>query len=368
MSSHFAFDGRSVLKGLAVSSLAAPYLMRSARGAAPKRVRLMLAWLPEGSYAYNFVAREKGFWKERGLDVEILRGYGSLAAARAVADGQVEFGLSNPASIILLGGKGVDLRMIGLMDYSSFMGVGLLEESAIKTPKALEGATVGQTVTSSDAAFFPVFCERNGVDLAKVDVVAVDAKIRNQSLGQKKVDAITGLVSSMLPSLGSLGIKTRYMLYENYDVPLYGNIGVSVRPETLESDPELCQALMEGLCEGLRFTISDPEEATNIFLKAVPELSMTANGPTFARLGMDVQRASVLSHPDAIEHGLGWMNMDGIAATAKLVTEYQGEPGDKPVDLDKVFTNQFAGKVVLSDAEWSEVKASTAEIQKIIGG
>ena len=48
---------------------------------------MILAWLPEGSYAYAFVARAKGFWRSRGLDVEIARGFGSFTSAQAVAAG-----------------------------------------------------------------------------------------------------------------------------------------------------------------------------------------------------------------------------------------------------------------------------------------
>jgi ABC-type nitrate/sulfonate/bicarbonate transport system substrate-binding protein len=351
--------------GLAATASGAG-LVRRARAESLTKVNMTLAWLPEGSYAYAFVAKEQGYWRKRGLDVDIARGYGSLTAAQTVASGQFTFGMANPSSVILLATQGVELASIGLMDYDPNMAVGLLEGSPIRKPKDLEGHTVGQTLTSSDAAFFPVFCAKNGVDISKVQRFNMDAKVRNQSLSEKRVDAITGLVSSMLPAIGSLGIKTRYLLYSDYDVSLYGNIGLVAQPKTVQERPEICQAFVDGLSEGLKFTMTQPKEALKIFLKQVPELTMSSSGPEFARLGMGVQRFSVLSSPDPHLNGLAWADLDKIKSMAELIMQYQAAPHAKAPDLARIFTNRFAGHVRLSDAEWQAAEESTKEISKLL--
>jgi ABC-type nitrate/sulfonate/bicarbonate transport system substrate-binding protein len=158
------------------AAIASPAILRTANAKDLTKVKMILAWLPEGSYAYAYVAKKKGYWEKRGLDVDIARGYGSLASAQSVSNGQFDFGMSNPASIVLLAAKQVDLSMIGLMDYNAFMAVGLRKNSPIKAPKDLEGKTVGQTLSSSDAAFFPLFCDKAGVDISKVHRQNMDAK------------------------------------------------------------------------------------------------------------------------------------------------------------------------------------------------
>jgi ABC-type nitrate/sulfonate/bicarbonate transport system substrate-binding protein len=274
--------------------------------------------------------------------------------------------MSNPSSVVLLAAKGVALQMIGLMDYDPFMAVGLRSDSPVKTPKDLEGKKVGQTLSSSDAAFFPVFCQVNGVDISKVERLNMDAKVRNQSLGGGQVDAITGLVSSMLPSLSTIGVKTKYFTYGDYGVNLYGNIGIAATPQMLKERPEICQAFMDGLAEGLHYTITDPKASVEIFLDEVPELRMSSSGPEFARFGMGVQRAGVLSTDSAKVQGIGWADPAKMEEMAKLVVQYQLPSGTPTPKVSDMFTNKFAGHVKLTDAEWIKAKQDTADIEKIL--
>src|SRR5690349_18266690 len=85
---------RAALVALAGAAMASPAILRVTNAQGLQRVRFTLPWLPEGSYAYSYVARVGGHWRERGYDVELSRGYGALAAAQAIAQGQFEIGMS----------------------------------------------------------------------------------------------------------------------------------------------------------------------------------------------------------------------------------------------------------------------------------
>ena len=364
-------DRRAALRGGAASAgvaLAAPALIGPLAAQGLTKVRMILAWLPEGSYAYAFVARNKGLWRKRGLDVEIARGYGSFASAQAVAAGQFDFGMTNPASVVLLATKSIELTLIGLMDYESFMAVGLLKDSPIRVPADLVGKKVGQTLSSSDAVFFKVFAEKNGFDASKVVLSNVDAKIRNQSLASRQQDAVTGLVSSMLPSMATQGVDTRYLLYRDYGVNLYGNIGIACRSETTVKRPDVCRAFMDGLVEGLHDTLTRPEEAVDALFSEVPEMRLSAKAPDLIRLGMSVQRASVLTEQSVLERGLGWSDLAKLDATADLVMAYQAEPGARKPDVPAIVTNAFVSERKLSREDWDRAKQETEAILKTING
>ena len=223
---------RRVLQGLA-GAIAAPAFLRTVNAQGVQKLKFTMSWLPEGTFAYVYVAKTQGFWKDKGLDVDVSRGFGSLASAQALAAGQFDFGMSTVDATVVLATKGVDLRCLAMFDYIPTMGVAVLASSGIKTPKDLEGKTVGQTVASSDAAFFPAFCAKAGVDYSKIKVVNIDAKIRNQTLVEKRVDAITGIATSIIPAVTSSGSDVRYLLYSDYGLPLYGNINLLARPQTI---------------------------------------------------------------------------------------------------------------------------------------
>jgi NitT/TauT family transport system substrate-binding protein len=341
-------------------ALATPALWRHTDAQGLQRLKFTLPWLPEGSYAYAFVAKAGGHWKSRGFDVDIARGHGALAAAQEISQGQFDLGLASAPGLILLADKGVKLRAIAIIDYEPTMAVCVLADSPIKSPKDLEGKRVGQTLSSTDAPFFAPFCHKNGVDIGKVQLLNMDARVRNQALVEGRVDAITGLASSILGAVGATGKQVRFMLYSDYGIFLYGNVVLAVPPK-LEQNPEMCRAFTDGLLEGLKFTITKPAEAQQMFLNAVPELKMTPNAAEFARLGLGVQRFSVLvGEGDAKQHGLGYSNADKLNTMTDFVMRYQAAPGAARPDPATIFTNRFIGDVRLSEADWSNAEKETA--------
>lgn len=359
---------RAAMMTLAGAALASPALLRVTNAQGLQRLRFTLPWLPEGSYAYAYVAKAGGHWRERGYDVELLRGYGALAAAQAIAQGQFDLGMSTAPGLIVLANKGVDLRCISLVDYEPTMGIAMLGDSPIKTPKDLEGKRVGQTLSSSDSPFFAPFCEKNGVDIKKVQLLNMDARVRNQAVVEGKVDAITGLASSILGAIGASGKEVRFMLYSDYNVVLYGNVVTVVTPKLLEQNPEMCRAVNDGLMAGLKYSLTNPNESQEMFLNAVPELKMTSTAQEFARLGMGVQRFSVLAGgSDARANGLGWINHKKLDAMTDFVLQYQAEPGAKRPDLQTMFTNKYTGAIKLSDSEWAIAEKETAWVGPKIG-
>jgi NitT/TauT family transport system substrate-binding protein len=348
--------------------VATPALLRVTNAQGLRRLRFTLPWLPEGSYAYAFVAKAGKYWSSRGFDVNISRGHGALAAAQEISQGQFDLGLASAPGLILLADKGVDLRALAIVDYEPTMGVCVLADSPIKTPKDLEGKNVGQTLSSTDAPFFAPFCAKNGVDIKKVHLVNMDARVRNQALVEGRVDAITGLASSVLGAIGASGKQVRFMLYSDYGVVLYGNVVMAVPPKLLQESPDQCRSFTEGLLEGLKFTITHPKEAQEMFLNAVPELKMTSTAAEFARLGMGVQRFSVLvGEQDAKKYGLGYANHDKLDAMADFVLRYQAGPGAKKPNLQTIFTDRFIGSVKLTDAEWNAADKETAWVAQKLG-
>ncbi|MGH6743196.1 MAG: ABC transporter substrate-binding protein, partial [Bradyrhizobium sp.] len=138
------FSRRTALAAIA-GGLATPALLRVTNAQGLQKLKFTLPWLPEGSYAYAFVAKAGWHWRSRGFDVDISRGHGALAAAQSIAQGQYDLGLATAPGLVLLSNKGVDLRSLAIVDYEPTMGVCVLADSPIKSPKDLEGKRVGQT-------------------------------------------------------------------------------------------------------------------------------------------------------------------------------------------------------------------------------
>src|ERR1700747_873265 len=104
MSHNPRFSRRRFLRGTGATALATAGRLACPRlgfTQTKRQVKFTLAWVAEGSNLYTCVAKGMGFWDKHGLDVDIARGSGSVAAAQAIGEGRFDFGLSTPSIAIL---------------------------------------------------------------------------------------------------------------------------------------------------------------------------------------------------------------------------------------------------------------------------
>src|SRR5246127_5542512 len=165
--------------GIAAGGIALPRLVFAQT---KKAVRFTLPWVAEGSNLFTFVAQGMGFWEKHGLDVDIARGSGSVAAAQAIGEARFDFGMCSPSAAILQTVKGLPTVALAACAYDATMGIGMLIDGPIKTPKDLEGRQLASTVTSGEYPFLPAFAENAGFDVGKVNRGQVDHKGRDRLL------------------------------------------------------------------------------------------------------------------------------------------------------------------------------------------
>jgi NitT/TauT family transport system substrate-binding protein len=332
--------------------------------AALRPVKFTLAWLAQGSSLYVYIARAKGMTKARGIDLDIARGFGSMAAAQTIAGGQFEFGIIAAPPLALSVAKGLPLIALATCDYDSTMGVGVLADSPIQKPQDLAGKKIGAVPTSGEFPFFPAYAKKVGLDMASIELVHVDNKVLERILIERQVDAIMGFGSSSLPVILSKGVPARWMLYSGAGIHTYGQT-VSTQPKTLEAEPGLCEAMTEALLEAEAFTLTNPEESLDIFLKEVPEMALSSSSKEFARIGLGMWHHAI-DHPEPREHGLGWSERATYFEMADLVMQYLSSPGMTQPAPDALVTNRFIGKLKLTAPQWAQVHERVAEFAKFV--
>lgn len=345
------------------ATVAAAGLHAPAIAQAKRPIKLALPWVAEGSSLFAFVGKNRGAWAKHGLDVEVLRGTGSVAAAQSVATGQFDFSMPAASASILQVVKGLPMTLIGVCSYDATQGVGVLTESTIKKPKDLEGHKMASVVASGEYPFLPLFAERAGFDLNKVDRQQVDVQIRERLLADKQVDAISCFATSAIPALAAKGIETRYMLYSAYGIPNYGNTLVT-RPEVVAKDPELVAAMVDGAMESIKFCMLNPKEAIDIFFKEVPEMAMAATAREQIRIGLGIIMVTAL-RASAKDKGLGVFDAAEVKTMTDLTLQYVVKDGKMP-DMDTLYTNRFLGGVKLSDSEYQKAQAEIAAFNKYL--
>lgn len=350
-------DRRSFLKfaGTVSAGSALGLSMPNVLRAAPlTRVKMTLPWLPLGTFSYAFVAKKMGFWEQRGLDVSIDRGFGSGKVCVPVDQGQYEFGIIDLAVMMNCAARGLSLTAIAGIWPKCPIGIFSLKEYGITKPKDLEGERVAFNVSSGDFQLWPAFVKATGIDDKKVTKVTMDPAALIKVLVEKQVKAEGNFYGSIAPSLWANGLEINSILYEDYGIKAFSNV-LAASQATVKDKPELCQAFVDGLMDGLKYVYLNPEKSVDLHLESVKEFQGgNAMNKKVIEYGQAVSTALGLV-PSVKANGLGYMDPALMQATMDTVQTYM-DVKNLPA-ADKLYTNKFVGSVKVDDAQWKAIEA-----------
>ncbi|HKO67035.1 MAG TPA: ABC transporter substrate-binding protein, partial [Burkholderiaceae bacterium] len=161
---------------IALTALAIPLT------AASEPVTLTLNFTPYGLHFGPVMAKAAGLYDKAGMEVEILRGYGSGESVKRAAAGTTTFAMADAASVVFGRDKGLQTKQIATILDKSSDAVYYRKASGIKTPKDLEGRSMGAATAESHLMLFPVFAKKAGIDASKVQWVTMTSPAKIPSL------------------------------------------------------------------------------------------------------------------------------------------------------------------------------------------
>ncbi len=352
---------RAILKAAAVAAgaAAAPAFIRHAGASTPRKVTFQLAWIPSGQHAYVFAA--KPFWLEKGLDVQVDRGFGSGETAKGVGLDKYDFGEASYSVVVNSVGQGLELMAIGGRIQRTAFAIFALKGSGITRPKDLEGKTVIASTGSGEYVLFPALAKLTGIDAAKVKFLLVAPPVRHPMLLERKADALSGyLVSDGAVLLGQ-GAELDIIPYAEHGLRLL-DLGLFTQRRRVREDPKLCADFVEGAMKGLRVALVDPKAGVDLTLASVKEYQGASAAPSILEHGVEIANA-LTAVPAVKRGGLGTMDPEDWTTTVDLVTRYMGLTQAMPAAT--LYTNQFAGTVKLEPAEWTAVEARVRKFIKL---
>ena len=305
-------------------------------GAQSKRISVQLAWVVGGLHAGFFVAKEKGFYASKGLDVTINRGFGSGDTAKVVATGAAQFGEVNVPTAIISRGKEIPLTIIGVIVGKAPESILSFAEKGIHKPKDVEGKTFAEASGAAIMVTWPAFAKLAGIDTNKATHIPVEAAAKPAVFFSGQVDWVPGFRPGfdepIILRARKEGKKLHFIRWEDYGWKVYGN-GLVTHNDLLKQEPKTVANFLGATMDGYAYAIAHPDEALNITLKANPELDRES-----ARLSLLFAIDAIMSKASK-EKGLGYMEEDRMAFQIKLMSDLMkfSPPRD-------VYTNQFIQK------------------------
>ena len=244
---------------------------KGAGGATLEKVTYLTSFGNFGRDSYAWVAKEKGFFKDAGFDVEIKPGEGTGSVIQTVVGGKADFGpIDLTGGILQLGnGKAKDFVAVAAIQQRTMAAIVSVEGKNIATPKDLEGKKLADTPSSVVRNLFPTYAKLAGIDSSKVTWVNGEPQTLMGTLASGAVDGIGQFVVGQ-PTVEAVTKKKPVVLpYSNVMQDLYGNALIT-STKLAKEKPEMVKRFTAALLKGLEYALTNPQEAADILKKNVP--------------------------------------------------------------------------------------------------
>lgn len=237
----------------------------------PKRAALVLQWQPQAQFAGFYVAQEKGFYREAGVELTIIPGGQDVVASQLLAQGRAQFATMFLATGVerranqKSGGLPV-VHLAQLVQRSALMIV-TRASSGIREPKDLDGKRM--SIWDNEFRLQPLaLFQRLGIHPVLLP--------QSSTLGlflRGGVDAASAMWYNEFHTLLSCGLEPedlRVFFYRDLDLN-FPEDGIYALEKTLKADPELCRAVVAASLRGWEYAFAHPEEALDIVLSRMRE-------------------------------------------------------------------------------------------------
>jgi NitT/TauT family transport system substrate-binding protein len=245
---------------------------------AQTKLRFILDWKYQGQQAIYFLAADRGYFKEEGLDVSFDQGEGAGAAATKIASGAYDAGFGSLDSVISLHAlqpSQAPVAVFQLYSRSPFV-IAVPNDSSIKVAKDLEGKTLGGPVFDGALKLFPTFAKFAKIDASKVTVTNMAPNLRAQMLQRKQIDGAFAFYTGIFMDTKLLGVDPekdlRFIRYEDYGLDLYSN-AILVSQSLIANNPNAVKGLLRAINRGLKDAYADQKAAIQSVLKREPLLN-----------------------------------------------------------------------------------------------
>jgi NitT/TauT family transport system substrate-binding protein len=331
---------RAFAQALGTAALASAF-PRPALAQAPLRLKMVLNWRYQGPQSWFFLAQDNGYFRDAGLDVVMDQGNGSGAAVGSVASGSYDLGFGDINALIQLVASRPASGETPLAVYAMYnrppFTIAVKSNGPIRTPKDLEGRTLGGPANDGALKLFPAFAKLTHVDPAKVQIVNMQPNLREQMLQRGQVEGVFGFVNTIRFSAKLVGIDPdkdfRFINYGDHGMDLYSNAMIVSRKLAREK-PEAIRGLLRAVNRGLADTLKDLDGAVESVARREPLINKAVEKERLVATLMDE-----LSHPDAAKHGIGDVDDARFKKSIDVVVEADQLP--RTPAPDEIFSRAF---------------------------
>jgi NitT/TauT family transport system substrate-binding protein len=309
-------------------AIAAAGLVMAASSAAHAvdKVTFLLDWIPSGEEPYPYVATQRGFFAEEGLDVTIRIGRGSTDVITKMSTGVVDLGAGAVGTLLgAIAENNAPVKAVLSIYSKQPDAIFTVKGNGITSLKDLAGKTLATAPFSSSNTIWPVFAASNGLDVEKVTVIKADPGTLFPLLATGKADASINWVTNAAGAIHVLKQANKELVilpWSEHGLDGYG-LSIFATDKIIKENPGLVKRFVRAYQKAITFTFSDPVAAATDNNKMLPDISVEAAVTEWRNA------APLIKNEFSDKYGVGTFNPELLKKTWEWVAKAQKYPLDK---------------------------------------
>jgi NitT/TauT family transport system substrate-binding protein len=236
-----------------------------------EKVVVMLNYIANGALAPFYYGKEKGYFAEEGIDVELLEGRGSGPAVQAVAAKNVQFGYADFSTTVKIAAKGAPVKMVGVLIQKNPAAIIGLAEKNVRKPEDIKGKTVAITAGDAPSQLWSLFLKRTGLKDSDFKTVTGNPQAKLNAVISGQADLLVGFATEQAIRIEETLKKPAHsMLFADHGVNM-ATLGMVVHNDLIKDRPDLIKRFMRAVTKSFEEGVKNREAAVDSLLKALPK-------------------------------------------------------------------------------------------------
>jgi putative hydroxymethylpyrimidine transport system substrate-binding protein len=276
---------------------------------AARELTLILDWFPNVDHLPIYVARERGFFAEEGLEIEIISPSETADGLKMAASGNVDIAVSYEPQTIIAAARGLDVIVFARLIEHPLTTLLFLKDKGIESPRDLTGKKIGYTVPGLMDILLNAFARVNGIE----DYRAINVGFAIvQALTANKVHAVMGPFKTYeTVTMAHKGYEVGYFELEKWGIPDYDELVFITSRRNMQKKQAAMAGFRRVMDRGIAAVRQNPRQALQDYFKQVPEADRKIESDAFeltlpfyaTRQDLDAARWQLFAD-FALKHGL----------------------------------------------------------------
>ncbi|QFT63897.1 ABC transporter substrate-binding protein [Roseivivax sp. THAF30] len=301
---------RRRLLGTGAAALGAASVFAPSRLWAQSAVSLQLSWLHSVQFGGSYIAQNRGFWSDNGLEVSLLPGGPNAPVEPPVVSGTALVGISAADYTAAAVEEGAPFKILGVAMQKNPFVVASLPENPVNKPADLVGKRIGMALANTP--ILEALCTLNDVDINDIEIVPTQYSAQPLLAGE--VDCLLCWETDLPVAMAVEGVESITMLLADYGYAVHSQTYIATE-DSLANRREELVALMRGEVMGWDAYRADTDAAAELTLEIYPDAGLDIEAQR-----MQAERQVPLMFSELTEaNGFGWWTDETVAANIETL-------------------------------------------------